>query len=128
LEKGAEFIHGNLAETIHLLKEAGIKFTAVKGKHFQVRQGKWEALNEIVEGWDELIKKMEDIKEDMSIADFLKEYFGNEKYTLLRENFRHYAEGFDAADTQSASVIALRDEWADEEDIHTALKEDTSNL
>ena len=42
VELGAEFIHGNLPLTLNLLKQAGIKYHAVKGKMFHVEKGKFK--------------------------------------------------------------------------------------
>jgi monoamine oxidase len=116
LETGAEFIHGNLIETINLLNEAGIKFNAVKGKHYQVNQGQWKLLHEAIEGWDELMQQIKKLTKDMIVADFLKKYFGDEKHALLRNTIRQYVEGYDTADIHTASMLALRNEWINEED------------
>jgi len=48
----------------------------------------------------------------MLLADFLNQYFNDERYNNLRESVTRFAEGFDVADTTRASSFALRDEWS----------------
>jgi monoamine oxidase len=115
VEAGAEFIHGKLTITHELMKEANISFHATKGKMLNVEQGEWKKQNDFTIGWDELMQKMEQLKEDMTVATFLKENFSDKKYDALRDSVTKFAEGFDLADIEKASVFALRDEWSHEE-------------
>jgi monoamine oxidase len=114
VEAGAEFIHGNLHLTKQLLSEANIPVRKVKGEMLHVENGERKKLNEFDAGWDELMNRMEQLKEDMPVADFLKKYFSDEKYSSLRISVQGFAEGFDLADISSASVFALRNEWIHE--------------
>lgn len=111
VETGAEFIHGDLPVTVGLLKEAGIKFQAIEGDIWRYEDGALKKEEDFVEGGDLLTSRLKELKEDMSIADFLNLYFNNEKYTSLRNSVTGYVEGYDAADTAKASAFALRDEW-----------------
>jgi len=115
VEAGAEFIHGKLALTHQLLKEAKIVFHETKGKMMNVEKGEWKKQNDFAIGWDELINKMEQLKQDITIAAFLNENFSDKKYDALRDSVQKFAEGFDLADIEKASVFALRDEWSHEE-------------
>lgn len=116
LEAGAEFIHGNLHETIQLLNEAKIIFTPVKSKTYQVKQGMWKHTREFIQGWDEVMKKIQEVESDMTVSDFLNRYFSGDKYFELRERIRRFTEGFDAADIHTASIIALREEWMQDDE------------
>jgi monoamine oxidase len=116
VEKGVEFIHGNLPLTIQLLKEAGIEYNVVRGNMVRVVNGNWETQVDFTLGWDELMKKMNSIRQDMTMDEFLKENFSDEKYNELRTSVVRFANGFDLADTSRASVLALREEWMGEED------------
>jgi monoamine oxidase len=116
IEAGAEFIHGKLPLTMQLLKEAGVEYQAVAGKMIQVKNGRWSEQEEFVAGWDELMDRMADLKEDMTLADFLQQYFSDDKYTSLRQSARRFAEGFDVADPHEVSVFSIRDEWMKEQD------------
>jgi monoamine oxidase len=116
IEEGAEFIHGKLPLTLQLMKEAGISFQPVTGKMIRVKEGKWLQQDEFVEGWDELIHRMDTLEKDLTLADFLQLYFSEEKYAALRQSVQRFAEGFDVADTRLASTLAMRDEWKHEQD------------
>ncbi len=116
VESGAEFIHGNLPVTIEVLKNAGISYTKVKGEMMRNSGGRWHEEDEPVEGWNELMDKMDDLKADTTLTVFLNTYFGNERHNALRQQALQYAQGFDAVDPDKASVFALRDEWEGEEE------------
>jgi len=119
IEAGAEFIHGHLQTTLSLLKEAEIPYHTIAGKTWQQRDGVLKKEMYFIEHWDLLVQKLKDLKEDMSIADFLEQWFGADEYNSLRESVRRYAEGYDTADTARASTIALRDEWMHEDEEET---------
>jgi len=116
VEEGAEFIHGKLPVTLELMKEAGLSWHPVTGKMVRVKNGEWSAQEEFTIGWDELMGRMQELKEDMSLAGFLQKYFSDEKYEPLRRSVQRFAEGFDGADPNTASVFAIRDEWMHEQD------------
>jgi monoamine oxidase len=116
IEAGAEFIHGNLPLTIGLLKKAKINFHPIGDKRVFVKNGQWNLTDDPIPYWDALIEKMKGVKTDITIADFLTNNFADEKYESLRDNIRRYAEGFDLADINTASTIALRNEWMQEEE------------
>lgn len=110
-ELGAEFMHGKLPITMELLKEAGTSYELVKGKMYRIQQGQWQDQEEIAEGWDELFEKMKSLKTDLTLTDFLQQYFYDPRYELLRRSVRKFAEGFDIADPDAVSTFSLRDEW-----------------
>jgi monoamine oxidase len=115
VEVGAEFIHGNLHVTRQLLNEANIPVNIVKGEMMRIENGERKKQNGSDGGWDELMKRMQHLKNDMTVADFLTNYFSDEKYSSLRRSVQGFAEGFDLADISQASVFALRNEWMHEE-------------
>lgn len=116
IEEGAEFMHGKLPLTMQLLKEAGVEYQAVAGKMIQVKNGRWSDQEEFVVGWDELMDRMADLKEDMTLAEFLNQHFRDDKYAPLRKSAQRFAEGFDVADPQDVSVFSIRDEWMNEQE------------
>ena len=116
VEKGAEFIHGVLPITMQLLKAAGIEYKPVKGRRFRITGQDWKSLEDFTLGWDELIEKMKEIKEDLTVDDFLQKNFSGEQYKELRSSVLRFAEGFDLADTSKACIMALREEWMEEKD------------
>ncbi len=116
VEAGAEFIHGDLPLTQQLLKKAKINFHPIGEERVFVKNGQWNSPDDPIPNWDLLMKKMKEVKIDITIAHFLDKYFTEEQYESLRTNVRRYAEGFDLADIHTASTIALRDEWMNEEE------------
>jgi monoamine oxidase len=116
VEDGAEFMHGKLWQTMQLLKEAGLPYEPVQGKMIRVKNGQWITQDEFIQGWDELMHRLAQLKTDMTLADFMQQYFSEEKYSDLRNSVRRFAEGFDVADIHQVSALALRDEWRHEQD------------
>jgi len=111
VEKGVEFIHGELPLTSAILKEAGIDFQAVEGRMYRIENNSWKEQVEIAVGWDNLIRKMNEVEGDVTVKRFLETYFHDEKYEELRKTVTRFAEGFDLADTNDASILELREEW-----------------
>ena len=116
VEKGVEFIHGNLPLTMQLLEEAKIEYKPVKGNMVRVSNGNWKTQEDFTLGWDELIKKMNSVRKDMTVDEFLKTNFSDDKYSDLRTSVLRFANGFDLADTSRASILALREEWMGEDE------------
>lgn len=113
-EAGAEFIHGELPLSLRLAKEAGIPVHPVRSDMNQVRKGKWGEEGAFTNGWDELMKRMAALQQDLPIARFLEKEFSDEKYSGLRDSVRRFAEGYDLADLQHASTKAIYREWSHE--------------
>jgi len=118
VEAGSEFIHGKLKHTLGLLKKAGIKYVSVEGKMRRKEKGKWKQQHDILEGWNDLFHRMEKIKNDMTLLDFLDKYYKDDKWADMRRNVIGFAEGFDVADIKKVSVKSLYKEWSHEEEIN----------
>jgi monoamine oxidase len=116
VDTGVEFVHGNLPETMKIIKNASIAYEAMHGKMYQVKDGHWKTQEDLTLGWHEIMIKMNDVKEDCTVQDFLQRYFADEKYGELRQSVIRFAEGFDLANTSDASLLALREEWMGEDD------------
>jgi monoamine oxidase len=116
LEAGPEFIHGDLKETISLLKEFGIEYVEVEGKMYFARDSHFVEEKEYVEDWEQLMEKMRSLKTDLPFLQFLQENFGGESYRGLRKSAIGYAEGYDLADVSRVSTLSLIREWKIEED------------
>ena len=82
----------------------------------RIVDGDWKTQDDFTLGWDELMRKMNTVRQDMTMDEFLKTNFSDEKYNDLRRSVLRFANGFDLADTSRASVLALREEWMGEED------------
>ncbi|MGE5621118.1 MAG: flavin monoamine oxidase family protein [archaeon] len=114
IEQGAEFVHGELPLTESLLKEAGLSPFPMEGKTYQAANGRLQESEEFIEGFPELMAKLDEVEEDFSFSDFLERYFKDERYNELRDSVIRYAQGYDAADIRRVSTIALREEWKNE--------------
>lgn len=115
-ELGAEFIHGNLPVTLALLKEAGISIDDVLFEMWQNHNGIFTQSDEFVEGWDEFLKKANQLEYDMPLHDFLDQNFAADDYAKTRSQVENYVAGYDTADTHDASTFALRNEWNHEDE------------
>lgn len=113
LEAGAEFVHGHGTVTKQLLQEAGLTFGLVEGDYWSTRTGETIKNGPIIPGQEkELHKKLHEIPYDISVGQFLKNYFPEEKHSHLRNAVIKIVEGYDAANVDRASTFAIRDEWA----------------
>jgi monoamine oxidase len=115
-ELGAEFIHGDLPVTLNLLKQAGIASQTISLQMWRYRDGKFKHEEEQVEGWDEVMQKLADLKTDMPIATFMQQNFGDKKYSEVTKSVLQFVAGYDTADPAKASAFALRKEWQSEDD------------
>jgi monoamine oxidase len=115
VEGGAEFVHGDLPETLRLLAEAGIPLIPAGGQMFRSIGGKWQTEFERIPHWNELMSAMASLTEDLSLATFLETRFPGEPYAGLRNSARGFAEGYDLADIRTASTMMLFREWTREE-------------
>jgi len=117
IEAGAEFIHGKLPLSFKLLKKAGVDLLPVAGKMYRKENNTMLAEDEIIPGWDLLLKKMKQLKTDMNLQQFLEIYFAGRANDTFRDRIIAYAGGFDLADSHKASVLSLYKEWkAESED------------
>ena len=114
VEVGAEFIHGNLKTTLKLMKQAKIPTQESGGDFIQIEHGDVEKREFFNDGWNTMVKQLKSLKHDMTMEDFLEEYFSEEKYSSLRNSVKGYVQGYDAADTSRASAFAIRDEMLSE--------------
>jgi monoamine oxidase len=114
IELGAEFVHGKLPLTTSLLAEAGIPFEEDNVSMIKIAGGKWYRSDDVAEGWDEMLDKMESVKIDMSLRSFLDLYYKHERFEGLRKEVVRFAEGFDLADVNLVSIQYLVKEWKHE--------------
>ncbi len=108
---GAEFVHGEAPVTRALLREAGLSLRQIEGK-----QWSFDGTGLLREGHHdpheaELHALVGGLKEDLTVADFLRIHFAAPAYDRLRHAIERMVEGYDAADPERASTLALREEW-----------------
>src|SRR4051794_16389386 len=110
-EGGAEFVHGEAPVTHGLLREAGLKLLPIQGTPRTIEDGKILRRDIQAPHQAELQKALQDLREDLTVAEFLRRHFAAPEYGRLRRSIERMAEGYDAADPERASTLALRDEW-----------------
>jgi monoamine oxidase len=115
-ELGAEFIHGDLPVTLKLLKEAGISYRPATGEMWTYQNGSFEENGMVIEEWGLLMERLNELKEDTNIYDFLQKEFPGDKYEALHKGVWKYVSGYDTADPRDASAFALRNEWQHEQE------------
>jgi monoamine oxidase len=113
-EGGAEFVHGEAPVTRALLREAGLSLLPIEGKQRSIVEGKLLREDPLETHEAKLHEALRELKDDVSVAEFLRRRFGGSEYDRLRRSIERMVEGYDAADPERASTLALRDEWMDE--------------
>jgi monoamine oxidase len=113
VELGAEFIHGQIPQTLNLLHEAGTAALSADGPHWTLLHGKPQSrMDELFEQVQKGMKKADLLKKpDVSLQAFLDQ---GERYGIsseARELACRYVEGFDAADPARVSAQSIAEEW-----------------
>lgn len=114
IELGAEFVHGNLPTTKKLVKKAGTKWHKVKGSFWQHRHGRLFQSEEQILGSDKVLNALDEVKEDIPIAQFLNTFFPEDGE--IREGLKSYVEGYYAGDINRVSTFALKEELEESDD------------
>jgi monoamine oxidase len=112
-EGGAEFVHGEAPVTHGLLREAGLSLLPIQGAQWTVEDGKFWREESQDPHEAELHKALQELKDDLTVAEFLRQHFADPEYDRLRHSIERMVEGYDAADPERASILALREEWMD---------------
>jgi monoamine oxidase len=111
IELGAEFIHGEPPETFELLRKAGTLALESTDDHWTYGDGELKKRESFFKQSRELLKHVKRLKRDMSVAEFLQRAEAQRASSEVRTRIRMMVEGFDAADTSRASVMAIAKEW-----------------
>jgi monoamine oxidase len=112
-EGGAEFVHGEAPVTHALLREAGLSLLPLQGTTWTMEDGQFAPEDSEDPHEAELHKALHGLKDDLTVAQFLRRRFAAPEYRGLRHSILQMVEGYDAADPERASTLALRDEWMD---------------
>ena len=111
VELGAEFIHGTPHVTLSLMHECGEKAVDVPTHAFQFRNGRFEERSDMWESAERLLQRVDPSAPDQSVEDFLNALPAGQATADQLDTVRTIVEGFEAADTADASVIAIANEW-----------------
>ncbi|MHC2584622.1 monoamine oxidase [Bradyrhizobium diazoefficiens] len=110
---GAEFVHGDAPVTRALLREAGLSLQEIEGTLWRFDGANFSREDRHDPHEAELHAVLGDLKDDLTVADFLRRHFAGPEYDGLRYSIERMVEGYDAADPERASTLALREEWMD---------------
>lgn len=116
MEGGAEFIHGKLPHTLSLLKEAGLTCHELTGEMVAIDHGRTRQPEDDWQDNEELVQKLEELKHDISVVDFLLQNFPGEQYAFMRTEVAKYISGYYAADPASMSALHFYKEWQSEDE------------
>jgi monoamine oxidase len=111
---GAEFVHGDAPVTYGLLREAGLSSKPVQGARWHVQNGTFSRDDRPVPHIEALYQVLATLTSDMSVTALLDRYFAGPDFASLRQSVVRMVQGYDAADPDRASVLALREEWMHE--------------
>lgn len=108
---GAEFVHGEAPLTRSLAREAGLPVRVIGGAQWSF-DGTGFSRESPRDPYDEeLHAALGNLTEDLAVADFLRRHFAGPEHDRLRHAVERMVEGYDAADPERASTLALREEW-----------------
>jgi monoamine oxidase len=97
-----------------LLREAGLSLLPIEGMQRSIVEGKLSSENPLEIHEAKLHAALRKLKDDVTVAEFLRRQFAGSEYDRLRRSIGRMVESYDAADPERASTLALRDEWMDE--------------
>ncbi|MCK1715856.1 MULTISPECIES: NAD(P)/FAD-dependent oxidoreductase [unclassified Bradyrhizobium] len=110
---GAEFVHGEAPVTRGLMREAGLSLQKIEGTQWSFDGAKFLREDRDDPHEAELQAVLRELKDDLTVADFLRRHFAGNDYARMRHSIARMVEGYDAADPERASTLALREEWMD---------------
>ncbi|MGC2777955.1 MAG: NAD(P)/FAD-dependent oxidoreductase [Bradyrhizobium sp.] len=110
-DAGAEFIHGEAPVTYRLLAEAGLSAQPIEGARWHVEHGAFSRDDPADRQMGRLHDVLANLDKDMTVTALLDRHFSGPEFAALRESVLGMVQGYDAADPDRASVVALRDEW-----------------
>lgn len=110
---GAEFVHGEAPVTRGLLREAGLSVQAIAGMQWSFDGAKFSREHRDDPHEAELHAALGKLRDDLTVAEFLRLHFAGDEYARMRHSIERMVEGYDAAEPERASTLALREEWMD---------------
>lgn len=116
VELGAEFVHGDLELTKLLLRKAGVNQYRVSGEIWQNEEEELDEQNDFIEDYSALNKKFKEVKNDISVAEFMEKHLQGKEFEEARFTLKNYVEGYYAADITKASTFALKEELSTSDD------------
>jgi monoamine oxidase len=115
VDLGGEFVHGTADVSFALLRAANTVAIDTGGSAFVYEDGELRERDDPFAIVERLMASAKNLPADVSVEDFLQQLRGDAaQVERERRYMRMLVEGFDAADPQRASAVALGDEWTDD--------------
>jgi monoamine oxidase len=112
VELGAEFIHGQIPQTLELLREAGEAALHESGSHWTFRRGVLQRQSGDLFGAVQRAMQQTDLdRRDLSFQEFLDQAARAGLSNDAAELARRFVQGFDAADPARVSTQSIAAEW-----------------
>jgi monoamine oxidase len=107
IELGAEFVHGEAAETTRLLREAGQTVIDLGGEAWERTSGRLHPAQEYWPLVDRVLSRIPESGPDLSLEDWLAKKPGGPSLARGRTLARRFVQGFHAADLARVSLRSL---------------------
>ncbi len=111
IELGAEFIHGEVAETFDIVDAAALLTYELPDDHWWIRNGTWELVDNFWAVVNGILSRIRGGR-DRSFAEFLR---AQRAAPRVKEMVLGFVEGFNAAHADRISALAMR--TADDEQV-----------
>jgi monoamine oxidase len=108
VEAGAEFVHGNLAFTMQLLKQSQIETAPSRGEIVEIEDGTAEKQDDFIEINKAFKRELKNLKEDITVEEFFQRHFTGGRYDHMKTSVSRFVEGYEAADIRKASILAMK--------------------
>lgn len=116
VQTGAEFIHGKQPVTLSLVQASKREVSLLSGNRYQLRNGKLRREDFFDDQWEVLMTALRKLETDTDFASFFRQYFNEDHHKDLYKKVSGFVEGYDAADMNRVSAMALRKEWEESDD------------
>ncbi len=116
VDAGAEFVHGDQPITKDLAGKSNTALQRLAGNHFQIAKGQIKEGNFFNGEWDAMLEELGKLDSDMPMAEFLDKHFNYQEHSDFYASVKGFVEGYDAADLDKVSALALKEEWMTTDD------------
>ena len=116
VDVGAEFVHGDQPITKDLAGKANTPLQRLTGNHFQIAKGQFKEGDFFNAQWEAMLEELGKLDSDISMAGFLDKHFNQHEHSDFYASVKAFVEGYDAADLNKVSALALKEEWMNTDD------------